>query len=129
MKVSCTDRVKLEKTHAYFGVDLGNNIFEVFSIVSFKNKKEYLLMLPNDRLRWFSSESFKVIDDSIPNFWIYKKFGLFSKLKNRKYDFHIVLREYWGPEDFLKNEDFLFDIHEYPERANNFANEIIKKYV
>lgn len=129
MKVSCIDRDKLEKTHAYFGVELGDNIFEVFSIARFKNEKYYLLRFPNDNLRWFSSELFKIEDDSIPHFWIHKKFGLFSVLKNKKYDFSIVLKEYWGPEDFINNEDFLFDIHEESERANSFANEIIKKYI
>lgn len=129
MKVSCIDRYKLERTHAYFGVELGNNIFEVFSIANFKMEKNYLLRFPNDNFRWFSSSLFKVINDSIPHFWVHKKFSLFSVLKNKKYDFSILLGEYWGPEEFLNNEDFLFDIHEEPERADNFANEIIRKYI
>lgn len=128
MKVSCIDREKLEKTHAYFGVELGDNEFEVFSIARFKNEKNYLLRFPNDNLRWFNSALFKVKDESIPHFWIHKKFGLFSTLKNKKYNFSIALKEYWGPEDFVSNEDFLFDVHEEPERANKFASEIIKKY-
>ena len=65
MKVSCNNRDKLEKTHAYFGVELGENIFEVFSIARFKNKKYYLLKFDNDNLRWFLSSLFEVKDDSI----------------------------------------------------------------
>ena len=126
MKVSCNNRDKLEKTHAYFGVELGENIFEVVSIARFKNKKYYLLKFDNDNLRWFLSSLFEVKDDSIPQFWIYKKFSWFSDIKNKKYDFSLALKEFWGPDEFISNEDFLFDIYEEPEKAYDFAYKVIK---
>jgi len=66
LKVSCINKDELEKNHAYFRVELGDNIFEVFAISRFKNEKHYLLRFPNDNLRWFSSELFMVKDESIP---------------------------------------------------------------
>ncbi|MEQ8156866.1 MAG: hypothetical protein ABRQ25_18650 [Clostridiaceae bacterium] len=128
MKVLCNDRDKLEKTHAYFGVELGNNIFEVYSIGEFKGEKCYLLKIGKGHLDWYKTELFKIIDDSIPYYWINKKFGLFSTLKNKKYDFSIKLKEYWGPEEFIIDKDFLFDIFEDFEKADKFAYEVIKKY-
>jgi len=128
MKVSCIDKNKLEKTHAHFGVELGDNIFEVYSIGRFKTEKCYLLKIGRGHLDWYRIELFHIIDNSIPCYWINKKFGLFSTLKNKKYDFSIVLKEYWGPEEFINNENFLFDIFEDFEKADNFAYEVIKKY-
>lgn len=128
MKVSCIDRDKLEKTHAYFGVELGQNIFEVYSIGKFKREKSYLLKIGRGHLDWYSIDLFQIKDEIIPDYWIYKKFSWFSNLKNNKYDFSISLKEYWGPEEFIKNEDFLFDIFEDFEKADKFAFEVVKKY-
>lgn len=128
MKVSCIDRYKFEKTHAYFGVELEKNLFEVFSIARFKDNKYYMLKFPDDNFRWFNAELFEVRDVAIPNYWIYKKYRFFSVLKNKKYDFRIPLKEFWGPGEFISNEDFLFDIYENEDRANNFVYEVIKKY-
>ena len=128
MRVSCIDRDKLEKIHAYFGVELGDNIFEVYSIGKFKRDKCYLLKIGKGHLDWYRTELFQIIDDSIPYYWINEKPGLFSTLKNNKYDFSIALKEYWGPEEFINNKNFLFDIFEDFEEADNFADEVIKKY-
>lgn len=129
MKVSCIDREKLEKTHAYFGVQLEDNIFEVYSIGRFKNEKCYLLKIGKGHLDWYNTELFHILDDTIPYYWIYKKFGLFSSLKNKKYDFSIKLKEYWGPEEYISNLNFLFDIFDDFEQADHFAHEVIKKYL
>lgn len=128
VKVSCIDRDKFEKTEAYFGVELGDNIFEVFSIARFKNKKNYLLKIGKGYLDWYRAELFEIKDNLIPDFWIYKKFCWFYTIKNKKYNFSIVLKEFWGPEDFINDDNFLFDIYEEPEKANNFAYKVIKKY-
>lgn len=128
LKVSCMDRDKLEKTSAYFDVEIGDNLFEVYCIATHKNHKEYLLRSSDETLMWFESAKFEVIDNSIPPYWIYRKYGYFSNLRNKKYDFDIRLNEYWGPEEFLNNEDFFFDIYEDREKANSYLKEIMKKY-
>ena len=36
------------------------------------------------------------------------------------------MKEYWGPKEFINNKNFLFDIFEDFEEADNFADEVIK---
>ena len=74
----------------------------------------------SQRLYYFDSVLFEVIDNSIPKSWIEVKYKRFHRFVNKEYDFIISANYYQGPKEFLDNKDFLFDVIEYPPTAYEF---------
>ena len=124
MIVACKNKSNFEKFSGYYGVELGDNKFLVYAIVTFNKKTE----LEQDTPKRFKAELFTVIDDSYPDYWMSKSWGKHNKIKNKHYDFYIMIESYLGPKEFIENPDFLFDIYENPDRAYQFFYDVLKKY-
>ncbi|KPU42964.1 hypothetical protein OXPF_37330 [Oxobacter pfennigii] len=128
MLVKGDDMKKLEKLNAWFDVSFDSLELEVFAIAKFSKTIKYLLIIENSWPEWVDSRYFKVLDESVPIYWISNKYNFFFKLKNNKYDFSIPIRSYMGPPEFIENSEFLFDIYDNPSKAHEFSIKVIEKH-
>lgn len=124
MKIKVIDVYELEKRHACWGYStLPINTYEVLAIKQAHRKIQYLVE-DDMRLTWWDADLFNIVEETIPKEWVKIKYKCFHSLQNKKYNFKIVMNCFWGPNTFLENEDFLFDIFENPHTAYVFY----KKY-
>ena len=120
MLIRLDDADGLECRHARWGIrcDKGD-LFPVIAISEQKRKRRYLVEY-NNRIDWWDADLFTVVDSDIPNEWIEVVHRRHYKIKNPNYSFLIFINYYLGPQRFLDNQDFLFDIYENPTNAYNF---------
>lgn len=126
MIVRIKDLNKLMNRHATWGNEsLFCSQYTVLAIRKRRRKTQYLI--ENDkRLCWWDIDLFDAIDESIPVNWLTVQYKRFHKFKNRNYDFDISTSFYQGPEEFLQNENFFFDIIENPGDAYEFYCKVMK---
>lgn len=125
MRIRITNKSYFLK-HNKFMYSKFTNEFQVFAILNRKNKIEYLV-LDDDVVSIYDSKHFEIIDDKIPDFWVFKKFQN-NTIENKKYNFSFRLDTYVGPRELIENQDFLFDIYENLDDALSFLYITLKKY-
>ncbi len=90
--------------------------YEVYAMIIEKKVFKYLLRIDGD-INFYDSSQFEVIDDSIPEFWIFKKYKYNNKIQNNRakysyeYMFSIIVDAYFGPRELIEPNDFLFDVY------------------
>lgn len=120
MQIKVNDVNELEKRHACWGYSASSVItYEVLAIKQVHKKTQYLIE-DDMRLNWWDADLFSVVDKTIPEEWIKLQYKCFHSFRNKKYNFRIAVNCFWGPNRFLENEDFLFDIYENPRKAYAF---------
>ena len=120
MKIKVIDASKLEKRHACWGYSIvPTTTYEVLAIKQVHRKRQYLVE-DDMRLIWWDADLFNVVEEIIPKEWIKLQYKRFHRPRNKKYNFKLAMDCFWGPNEFLENEDFLFDIYENPHTAYAF---------
>ena len=117
MLIMLRDADKLERRHACWGIRCDKGTFFSVIAVSEQRKIRKYLVEHDNRIEWWDADLFVVIDHTIPNDWVEATYRKHYKLKNPKYAFNISINYYLGPQSFLDNRDFLFDIYENPHSA------------
>lgn len=127
MKIKIKDKNKFIKENKIL---LYNEITEVYEVIAIVIQKKQICYLVQEKnmITLYNEKHFEIIDDKIPDYWIFKYFKYKNLLKNQKYMFSIVLDTYIGPEEFITNSNFFFDIYENPEKANQFLYDTLKKH-
>lgn len=127
MIVEIIDIDKLTIRHATFGPDSAfKSQYEVYAIRKWYKRKQYLVEGWN-RLHWWDTDLFHVVDDSIPEDWVSVQYKRFHRFKNKNYDFRLAISFYQGPKEFLENENFFFDIIENGRDAYEFFYKVIQE--
>lgn len=107
--------------------------YEVYAIILEKRIFKYLLRIDGD-IGFYDSNLFEVIDDSIPEFWIFKKYKYNNKIQNNRakylyeYMFSIIVDAYFGPKEFIEPNDFLFDVYVSNELSEITLYNTLVKY-
>ena len=126
MIVKINDKSTFEKKLAFYGYDFYSDSFEVQAIRKRRKEFQYLICV-NSGLFWWYADLLSILDDNVPVNWVKIEYKKSHKFKNKKYDFRISTEFYYGPKEFLENEDFLFDIYENPSIAYEFFYQYLKK--
>lgn len=101
-----------------------NGIFEVFAIIGYEKERKLYILDINDRLNFYKSENFEIVNDSINEDWREIFFPKKYKLKNKYYNFYIKMNYFYGPKKMLEHEDFLFYLIENKNKAKEFLNSL-----
>lgn len=125
MIVKINDKTAFEKKHAFYGIDLKDNKFEVQAIRKHRKQFQYLIFAYGT-LDWWYADLLGIIDDNVPNNWVKIEYKKSHKFKSENYDFCISTEFYNGPKEFLENKNFLFDIYENPSIAYEFFYQYLK---
>lgn len=126
MIIKVSDVHELMDREACWGsTNLFPQYYTVLAIMQFRRRKQYLIDF-DGRLFWWNANLFKIVDESFPENWIIVQYKKCHKYKNKKYDFDIPISFYQGPNVFLDNQDFFFDIIENPREAYEFYYDCIK---
>lgn len=127
MIIKTINAKQLMERHANWGQETSfQETYQVLAIRIRRRKKQYLVA-DDLQLKWWDSDLFEVIVQAIPKDWITVQYARFHKFKNKNYDFDISTTYYQGPQEFLDNEDFLFDIYENPTQAYNYYYQYLQK--
>ncbi len=107
--------------------------YEVYAVILEKRNFKYLLRIDGD-IGFYNSDSFEIVDDSIPDFWIFKKYKYNNKIENHRakylyeYMFSIILDAYFGPKELIEPNDFLFDVFVSNELSERTLYNTLAKY-
>ena len=118
MIVKVLNPFELMERHAWWGNPQSFiNPYTVLAIRIRRKKKQYLIE-DDYLLTWWDSDLFQVIEPTVSKEWMTVQYKRFHKFRNKKYDFSISTSYYQGPQAFLDDEDFMFDIIENPMQAH-----------
>lgn len=90
---------------------------EVIAVIMIKKEVFYLMQDDDKWICLINSDNCDVVDDKICDFWVFRRFKYNNVIKNKKYNFKLIVDMYLGPEELIDNEDFLFDVMNDSEEA------------
>lgn len=120
-------KVKLDRKKYSFG---DTEIFDVIAIISGKKKVWYLVQDNpiGGMLDLIPSEYFTVVDENIPNNWIFRYYKYNHKVSNKKYICLLIIDMYIGPQELIDDVDFLFEVLDRHDIAIQKYYDYLKKY-
>lgn len=118
MKIKRKDKKYLKKMH-YPEKD----IYEVLAIIIDKRETNYVIQEDNNVAYIVNSKGFDIIDEKIPDYWIYK-----SKLKIKKDYFKMKIKLYLGPKELIYDTDFFFNYYVDNDGADYDLYHTLAKY-
>lgn len=130
MKVFIEDLALFKKINHVKNLQVVNRELEVYAVVDL-GKHKYYLLNTEDGLKYIRRDSVKLVNDFIPENWIYKHFGIpyvIKKTYSRFRSKYITLKQYLGPKEFLENEQFLFDVMFFQNKANDYFYQLKKDF-
>ncbi len=120
------------KAKFYGGIDCNSQkTYDVIAIV--KDKKRYCYLLQYDPiggyLELIDSEFFTVIDEHIPEHWIFRVHNRKDKKARKKiFNLDIIFDLYLGPQELIERVGFFYDVLEYNLEAVQTYYDYLKKY-
>lgn len=118
MKIKRKDKKYFKKMH-YPEKD----IYEVLAIIIDKKETNYVIQEDNNVAYIVNSKGFDIIDEKIPDYWIYK-----SKLKIKKDYFKMKIKLYLGPKELIYDTDFFFNYYVDNDEADYDLYHTLAKY-
>lgn len=127
MLIRVKDKKLFIKKNGFILYDEVPDFYEVLAIIAKKKEIKYLVQ-ENGIPTMYTAKYFEILDDVIPNYWIFQYFKYNNIIKNKKYMFDIGIDMYIGPKDYINDPDFLFNVFEDPKVAGVTLYEVQKKY-
>lgn len=126
MLIKIKDEKQFVKKNGFILYDKFPEFYEVLAIIANKKEVKYLVQ-DNGIPVLYNAEYFEIVDDTVPSYWIFRRFKYNNIIKNKKYMFDIGIDMYIGPSDYINDPDFLFEVFENPEEAGLILYEVQKK--